>query len=218
MITRYYEILLDVFIGLAFAVGFKVIGGYAMKMMHGWFKDEPAFQEGSVPPATVDKSRKKRAISFLSLGLAAVWLLSGLIQIRPVLVTTRASAIVTVLLGAPFAQHPDALAQTLARIWSTHAITGNILSIVCQVSLFLLIALGGSHWLGRLSVWLSALLSLALFVLLFGASGFIAGLSDLILGSNGTPFWLFVLCVLLMLPAHVWSSPKALHAVQVGRT
>lgn len=224
MIATYYAILWDVLIGLAFAVGFKVVGGYVMKMMLGWFREDSkeASTEAGVHDAAQKSARDERLTrsyerlwNWLCLGLSIVWVASGLLQIRPLVVTTSVSAILRVTNGLSPASMSE---QMVAHWWANHAIVANIVSVLGQLGLGLTLWLSRRHWLGRVMLGLSVLLALCIWLLGGEAQCLVLGEGSLLTGPLQSGLWVAILSALLLLPSRVWKHKDVPHSVQIGRS
>ncbi|MCY0900902.1 MAG: hypothetical protein OWU32_01785 [Firmicutes bacterium] len=224
MIATYYWILWDVLIGLAFLVGFKVVGGYLMKMMYGWFSDDVSATKPKQTSPMTSAETSAAASSwtpstrFLWTGLTLAWILSAALQIRPTLVTTDVQHILLVTAGTGSSADVPGIAQALATWWATHAIDANIFAILIQLVIGLMLWLGRKHWLGKATVWVSAILSLSLWIVAQAPGGLIDAKGTLLSGPSQAGLWVFVLSAVLLFPTRVWSAKRTDATVRIVRS
>jgi len=185
-----------------------------MKMMYGWFSDDAspsrARQTSPRTPAQTSAAAASWTPSthFLWIGLALAWILSAALQVRPTLVTTDVQHILLVTAGTGSNADAPGIAQFLATWWATHAIDANISAILIQLVIGLMLWLGRKHWLGTATVWVSAILSLSLWVVAEVPGGLLAGRGTLLSGPSQAGLWVFVLSTVLLLPEHIWGAKR----------
>jgi len=206
LIGQYYAILLDVSIGLLFAVGFKVVGGYIMKWMLTWFKDSPSPITQSPMKVKGDQASGPR-LWFWG-GLALLWIAGGLAQIRPALITTQVHTLLARLGGVGQPAFVTSLLENSARVWAAHAIAYNILSILLQILIGILIWLGRGKWVGYAGVGLSLICGLLLWVLGEGFGDLFVRGGSVLTGIPGAGLLIAIASLLLLLPKRMWQSEK----------
>lgn len=224
MIATYYWILWDVLIGMAFLVGFKVVGGYLMKMMYGWFSDDASETNPKQTSPTASPKGSAATASWppstrvLWIGLTLVWILSAALQIRPTLVTTDVHHILLVTASTGSPADVPGIAQGVATWWAAHAIDANIFAILIQLVIGLMLWLGRKHWLGKATVWVSAVLSLSLWIVAQAPGGLIAAKGTLLSGPSQAGLCVFVLSAVLLLPPGVWRTKRRDAALRIVRS
>lgn len=224
MVSRYYAILWDVVIGLGFAVGFKVVGGYVMKWIYGWFREE----DDHVAGASSQKRQNDSVIqtdvpqhigrTILWYGLALYWIFSAVLQVRPVLVVTNADLIVRIV--APFGNPPPihSLIHVFASVWAAHAIIYNIGSILLQLAIGLLLWLGRERIVGTVGLLLSIVLAMAVWIFGEGFGGLFAGTDNIVRGIPGAGLLMALASLLLLLPGAVWKRDRAFMVTKIVRS
>ena len=138
----------------------------------------------------------------LAWGLGALWILDGLLQIQPEMVTNFVNGMLRPLISG----QPGALAATLTlglRMWAAHPVLANVMAAYTQIVIGVLILFGGDGRLRRVA--LLASLAWGLVVWIFGeAMGGIFVGGTWLAGTPGSATFYMAGAVLLLLPAERW--------------
>ncbi len=203
LLASYYLSLWEVLIGLSFLVVGKVIGGYVMKYVFDMVRDDE-----EKPADREKKSRKPPPVGsrrLLWAGLASLYAVSGLLQIRPALVTVTPAAFSPAVAPLSEGAFVRGVVGSAAHLWFIDPVASNIVSVVLQWSLAILLWLGRERLVGRIGLSLS--LAVGILEWIFGEGfGFLASSAGYWTGSPGTGLLYAWGSVLLLLPDGAWRS------------
>lgn len=153
-----------------------------------------------------------RSRTLLLAGLAILWIVDGLLQAQPLMVTAFTSVIM-----APLLPHQPGIVDSLLRlgmhVWQAHPISWDVGAVWLQIGIGSLILFGGESRWRRSALWVSIGWSLLIWVLGEGLGSIFSGGSWL-LGSPGSAVFYAAGAALALMPAERWASPRFR---QVGR-
>ncbi len=157
-----------------------------------------------------DGSSSARKILIVGLGL--LWILDGLLQAQPLMVTQFIHELVEPLLAG----QPGAVAglmRTGIHLWSLHPLAWDVAAIWIQILLGLLILFGEDAGLRRVALWASIGWGLIVWVGGEGLGSLLSGGSWFI-GSPGSVVLYVVAAVALLLSPTRWSAPAFRDAIR----
>jgi hypothetical protein len=142
---------------------------------------------------------------WLAWGIGGLWVLDGFLQAQPLMVTRFIGGVLSPLtVGQPM---PLAfLIQLGSRIWNVNPVLGNAFATWLQITIGLLILLGGTGRWRRIGLWAS--IGWGLVVWVFGealGSVFVNG-SWVAQGSPGSALLYVLVAFLLLLSPRIWQS------------
>ncbi len=146
-----------------------------------------------------------QAYRWLARGLAGLWILDGLLQAQPLMNTHFINGI----LAPSIQSQPAPLAFAIKlgiRLWAWNPVAWNEVAVWVQITIGLMILLGGLSVWRRRALWMS--LGWGLIVWIVGeamGSLFVEG-SWVIAGSPGSVLFYILVAILLLLPAENWNS------------
>lgn len=147
-----------------------------------------------------------RARRILIMGIGFLWVLDGVLQAQPLMVTQFVhTLLVPLLVGQP--RPITALMRAGMHLWQLHPLTWDIGIIWLQILLGVLILLGADTGWRRIALWLSIGWGLIVWVGGEGLGSLLSGGSWFI-GSPGSVALYAAVAILLLLPPTRWSSPK----------
>lgn len=218
LLSTYHSVLIDVILILVFMLGFKFSTAYLMVVMTRWFEDEPdeavklkpAKTKRAVP--SVPASRK-----VLWLGLAGLWILSGVVQFRPLMVVQSQAVLM---------QHSSAVAPTwllpaldsIDKLFAQNPIWANITSSVIQLFIGLALLIWREKLIGKIALWVSLAFSLAVWVLWEGMGRLFHAGGSYLLGGPGAGLLYFLGALILLQPVSFWKRGKIVPVLRVGFT
>jgi hypothetical protein len=211
----YFSILLDVSVVVIFLFLFKVVLFYFMLMFGKTIQDDTAVVPEQATPKRhfwafwrtqeVNGTREASGRKVVWIGLGLFWLISGLVQINPIMVNHS----LTVVIGRVSVAQPhwiSGLLQAIGQVWTSHPAWFNILSIFVQLSIGSLVLLYRNRLPGCVGLWLSLLWSIGIWVFTEGLGHIFSGDASLILGTPGPAFMSLLCTVFLLLPAPKWGE------------
>jgi hypothetical protein len=183
------------------AVLLVVVGG-----LYGWrrMRSLPPTVASELPERPVDRYRR-----WLAWGLGGLWLLDGLLQAQPLMVTRFIGGFLVPLLGG----QPgwlQVLIQSGIRIWGLSPIWWNVLATYIQVliGVGLLVGRDGSR-LQRSALWTSV--GWGVVVWIAGeAMGSLFNGGSILTGTPGSVFLYGAAALMLLAPAASWERPAFL--------
>ncbi len=203
LLANYYLSLWEVLIGLSFLVVGKVIGGYVMKYVYDLVRDDddhPAGREKKARRSPPVGSRR-----LLWAGLASLYAVSGLLQIRPVLVTASPAAFFAAVAPQSEGAFVHGAVGLAVHLWFVDPTASNIMSVVLQWSLAALLWFGRERLVGRIGLYIS--LTVSMLEWIFGEGfGFLASSAGYWAGAPGAGLLYAWGAVLLLLPDGAWRS------------
>lgn len=139
-------------------------------------------------------------------GLGGLWMLDGLLQLQPFMVTSFVHGVVAPLLpGQPTSI--DAMIRLGMKIWHAHAMTGNLLATWVQLTIGALILLGGETVWRKLGLWASIVWGLVVWGPGEGFGNLLSG-GSMLAGSPGSVVFYMLAAGALLLPLSAWRSPR----------
>ncbi|PWI57399.1 hypothetical protein [Sulfoacidibacillus thermotolerans] len=214
LIDNYYLSLGEVMFAFGFLVGIKVVFGYVMSAVLKILRDEPAQADNreNKPEQRVAASAQDLqnfGRHTLWVGLAGIWLYSGVIQILPMMVVVAKDRYVNSVISYDPGFVTTCI-QWFSNYWFFDPTAANILSVLVQFSLALLLYLGREHFVGKIGLWVS--MGLAFLDWVVGESfGRLFAIShDSVSGFPGAALLVMFLSILLLLPRKWWEKGRAL--------
>ncbi len=171
-------------------------------------------RSGARPPAATPRPAPDLARRVLVVGLGSLWVLDGLLQLQPGMVTSFLSGVVAPLLAGQPAPVAAAM-EAGVRLWGVNPIVWNVVATYAQLLIGLSILFGAEGGLRRAGLWAS--LSWGLIVWIFGE-----GLGGLFVGGSwftglpGSTLLYSVATVLLLLPPESWRRGAWLRPLAAG--
>lgn len=156
---------------------------------------------------------ERRARRILLLGLGALWVLDGFLQLQPGMFT---QALVTVVWQPSAQGEPGWLANLInesIHIAEPHLAVFNWSVVAVQLSIGALL-LSGRRRLVRIGLWSSVVFGLSIWVFGEGLGQVLAGGATLLTGAPGSVLYYVVASLLLLLPVGTWQATR-LHRVDV---
>lgn len=207
LVGNYYLSLWEVLFALSIVVGGKVVGGYIMKAIYDLVREDDAAEPPTPRAARPGGRQTIRARTLLWGGLAALFVVSGLLQIRPFLVTASPGLVAAAVGPASAGSWLHAVVMTGVRSWFSDPTASNIISVLAQWSLASLLWLGRDRLVGRIGLYL--MLALSLLEWVFGEGfGHLATVAGYWIGAPGAALLYALGAVLLLTPEEAWRSGK----------
>lgn len=206
LISNYYLSLWEVLFALSIVVGGKVVGGYVMKYVYDFVRDDDS-ADRTAPHKAAPPGRREAipARTLLWGGLAGLFIVSGLLQIRPFLVTATPELVAAAVAPASAGPWVRSVAMAGARIWFSDATASNIISVTAQWSLASLLWLGRERLVGAIGLYLTLALSILEWV--FGEGfGHLAAGAGYWIGAPGAALLYALGAVLLLVSEDAWRS------------
>ena len=153
------------------------------------------------------------AYVWLLKGLGALWLLDGLLQAQPLMITRFIGGFLAPLIqGQPFFLRD--LIDAGIRVWGINPVIWNEFSTWIQIGIGLLLIMGRGFWI-RFGLWFS--LAWGLVVWIGGeAMGSIFSGGSWLGGSPGSVLLYMLLALLLLLPPAFWQSRGIIKSLSWG--
>ncbi|PSR20258.1 MAG: hypothetical protein C7B45_15720 [Sulfobacillus acidophilus] len=197
-LAEYYEIFVSMAILVTAAVAMRV-----MTLIH------------HRPLSDYRRNPYPVAYQWLAWGIGGLWILDGFLQAQPLMVTRFVGGVVApLIIGQPL---PLAfLIELGSRLWTIHPVLGNAFATWLQITIGLLILLGGTGRWRRIGLWLS--IGWGLVVWVFGealGSIFVNG-SWVAQGSPGSVLFYVLAAVLLLLSPTLWQSHVVSRMIRWG--
>lgn len=155
-----------------------------------------------------------RAYRWMVWGLGGLWVVDGLLQAQPLMVTRFIGGFLAPLTSG----QPAPLSQLIgfsARIWTVNPIACNEIATWVQIGIGLLILLGGQSVGRRIGLWASIVWGTAVWV--FGealGSLFVSG--SWLSGTPGSVLFYVLMAVLLLYPGDLWNKGTTRKILRVG--
>ncbi|PSR26840.1 MAG: hypothetical protein C7B47_09620 [Sulfobacillus thermosulfidooxidans] len=154
------------------------------------------------------------AYEWLARGLGALWLLDGLLQAQPLMITRFIGGFL-----APLIQGQPALLRSLieigVRLWGINPVMWNEFATWIQIDIGLLILLGSVDTWRRVGLWLSVAWGLVVWIGGEAMGSLFSGGSWLS-GSPGSVILYVLLALLLLLSPSFWQSSRPTKIFQYG--
>lgn len=218
LLSTYHSVLIDVILILVFMLGFKFGTAYLMVIMTKWFEDEPDSVRKKKPEQSQENHLqvpKYRKVGWL--GFAALWILNGVIQFRPLMVIQSSGVLfqhskqVGPAWLLPLMHQSDVFfAQT--PIWT------NIGSAVIQLLIGIFMLVWPEKLLGKIAIVLSLAFSLVTWVLWEGLGHLFHSGGTYFLGGPGAGILYFLAGLMLMAPMSWWENKSASRVIRLGFT
>lgn len=171
-------------------------------------------RRGVLPPAHHPSDRFQQARRMLMQGLGGLWLLDGLLQAQPAMVTRFVAGLV----GPLAAGQPAPLAAVMqfgARLWSISPPLFNVMATFVQIAIGMGLLIGRTRWGQRTALMVSLIWGLLAWVLGEGAGGIFSG-GGWLTGSPGSVLLYMGAALLLLRPESWWRSDRAGHWFRGG--
>ncbi len=205
LISNYYLSLWEVLFALSIVVGGKVVGGYVMKYVYDFVRDDDSADRTAPHKAPPGRRQAIPARTLLWGGLAGLFIVSGLLQIRPLLVTATPELVAAAVAPASAGPWVHSVVMNGARIWFSDATASNIISVIAQWSLASLLWLGRDRLVGTIGLYLTVALSVLEWV--FGEGfGHLAAGAGYWTGAPGAALLFALGAVLLLVTEDAWRS------------
>ncbi|MCL5972534.1 MAG: hypothetical protein M1499_08250 [Firmicutes bacterium] len=157
-------------------------------------------------------SDSSSARNVLIVGLGSLWLVDGLLQAQPLMVTQFTGGVLAPLLtGQPALV--AAVVRLGMRLWRLHPLVWNLVAIWMQIGIGAVILLGGETRGRRIGLWTSIGWGLLVWGPGEGFGSIFSGGSWL-LGSPGSVLFYVLAAGVLLLPSAWWRSPRFLRVWQ----
>lgn len=149
-----------------------------------------------------------RARRILMYGLAALWLLDGLLQAQPAMVTQ--AFIFDVVQPAVLGQPPwlAHLMSTGIWLWQKNPFGADLGALLLQVGIGALLFFGPDRMAGRIGLWLSVGWGLLVWVFGEGMGGMFVPGSSFISGAPGSVLLYVLLSLAILLPVRIWKNER----------
>lgn len=159
----------------------------------------------SYPHPRVD--REPRARQILLVGLGGLWIVDGLLQAQPLMVTAFVRGLLVPLLPG---QPPlvAAVVQESMRLWRLHPLAWDLGAVWLQIGLGCAILLGGGTRWRRVALWMSTGWGLLVWIAGKGVGSLLAG-GGWFVGSPGSAILYALAAGLLLLPPTAWVHPRS---------
>lgn len=153
-----------------------------------------------------------RARKILLIGLGLLWILDGLLQAQPLMVTDFIHELVVPLLMG----QPRVLVVVMGfgmHLWNVHPLTWDLVAIWVQILIGLCIIFGSDTGLRRFALWVSMGWGLIVWVGGEGLGSLLAGGSWFV-GSPGSVILYVIAAFALLQPSSVWRTLAFRHGVR----
>ncbi len=159
---------------------------------------------GSVPA----RGSEPRARKFLRISFGALWIVDGLLQAQPKMPGGFVSDVMApAVSGSP--QWYGDLVAPIVRAWTRHPIAADAATVWVQIGLGMLILLGGTGLVAKLSLWGSIAWSLAVWLLGEAFGGLLAPGASWLTGAPGAVLIYAAAAGLLLQRWDWWESGRA---------
>ena len=154
------------------------------------------------PPAAAPVAARR----LLAWGLGALWVLDGLLQIQPEMVTNFVNGLLRPLIPGQPGPLPAALNLGL-RLWAAHPVLANVTAAYTQIAIGMLILFGGDGRLRRVALLASLVWGLVVWIFGEAMGGIFVG-GTWLAGTPGSATFYMAGAVLLLLPAERWRQGR----------
>lgn len=150
----------------------------------------------------------------LRIGLGALWIMDGLLQAQPGMVTRFVGGLVAPLVGG----QPRLLAAAIeagVRLWGVNPVQANVFAAFIQLLIGVLLVTAGEAAPARIGLWVSLVWSAIIWIFGEGLGGIFVG-GNWLQGAPGSASLYAAAAVLLLVPADLWTRNRAREAFRFG--
>ncbi|PSR32476.1 MAG: hypothetical protein C7B46_14240 [Sulfobacillus benefaciens] len=194
LVSDYYQVLLDIGLFLFFVIGAKVAILFTIR---------------------VKRPHTMRSRSMLWTGFGAWWLISGLWQVFPWVVTKSSDALARDL----YHNQPAWLVawyHYFLTFWTAKPITWNILAVTFQILVGIMLLTEKDNLAGRISLVLAVIFSWSVWVVPEAFGSLLSSYSSLVTGTPGAGFIAGSIGLLLLVPTTIWESANIARNINRG--
>lgn len=210
LIRVYFENLGDVFFIVTGSVVMLWLGWTLARSLGSDEDGEPRRQAVQPRAAWSKLTPVLRGRRAMALALGVIWLIDGVLQAQPVMVTR---SFVSTVLGAAAHGNPSWLYHAVlfgSHLWQSNPIVANIGATFLQIGLGALILFGPDRIWGRVGLILSIVWSVAVWFFGEGLGGTLAGGASAITGAPGAALLYALAAAALLLPVRRWENGQVM--------